>query len=166
MAVSFSVRIATIYALLVRKIFAQKFGRINFLPNLKSVINLMEVYAQFFSVFGLLYLYIPVFLFPYLYFITWCDQPDALGISVFVFLHLYESGCAVLFVLYPEGYLSLFSLSSGDFHYPHTFTSYTNVDISFSTHSADDKMDENDDYEDYDEVPCPFNFDSNITNHK
>ena len=60
----------------------------------------------------------------------------------------------------------LFSISSGDFHYPHTFTSYTNVDISFSIHSATDKMDENDDYEDYDEVPCPFNFDSNITNHK
>ena len=54
-----------------------------------------------------------------------------------------------------------FSISSGDFHYPHTFTSYTNVDISFSIHSANDKMDENDDYEDYDEVPRPFNFDSN-----
>ena len=55
----------------------------------------------------------------------------------------------------------LFSISSGDFHYPHTFTSYTNVDISFSIHSENDKMDENDDYEDYDEVPRPFNFDSN-----
>ena len=69
-------------------------------------------------------------------------------------------------MLYPEGYLSVFSLSSGDFHYPHTFTSYTNVDISFSIHSATDKMDENDDYEDYDEVPRPFNFDSHIINHK
>ena len=54
--------------------------------------------------------------------------------------------------------------SSADFHYPHTFTSYTSVDISFSLNSPHDKMDEQDDYEeyeDYNEVPRPFNFDSN-----
>ena len=53
-------------------------------------------------------------------------------------------------------------LSSADFHYPHTFTSYTSVDISFSLNSPHDKMDEQDyeDYEDYNEVPRPFNFDS------
>ena len=57
-----------------------------------------------------------------------------------------------------------FSPSSADFHYPHTFTSYTSVDISFSLNSPHDKMDEQDDYEeyeDYNEVPRPFNFDSN-----
>ena len=57
-----------------------------------------------------------------------------------------------------------FSPSSADFHYPHTFTSYTSVDISFSLNSPHDKMDEHDDYEeyeDYNEVPRPFNFDSN-----
>ena len=70
-------------------------------------------------------------------------------------------------MLFPQRYIIIsFSISSGDFHYPHTFTSYTNVDISFSIHSANDKMDENDDYEDYDEVHRPFNFDSNIINHK
>ena len=52
-------------------------------------------------------------------------------------------------------------LSSADFHYPHTFTSYTSVDISFSLNSPDDKMDEVEDYEDYNEVPRPFNFASN-----
>ena len=57
----------------------------------------------------------------------------------------------------------LISLSSADFHYPHTFTSYTSVDISFSINSAHDKMDEQEgyeEYEDYNEVPRPFNFDS------
>lgn len=54
------------------------------------------------------------------------------------------------------------TLSSADFHYPHTFTSYTSVDISFSLNSPHDKMDEQDyeDYGDYNEVPRPFNFDS------
>ena len=56
------------------------------------------------------------------------------------------------------------SPSSADFHYPHTFTSYTSVDISFSPNAPHDKMDEQDEYEeyeDYNEVPRPFNFDSN-----
>ena len=66
--------------------------------------------------------------------------------------------------LSPQINPKLIPLSSADFHYPHTFTSYTSVDISFSINSPHDKMDEQEgyeEYEDYNEVPRPFNFDSN-----
>ena len=65
--------------------------------------------------------------------------------------------------LSPQTNPKLISLSSADFHYPHTFTSYTSVDISFSINSPHDKMDEQEgyeEYEEYNEVPRPFNFDS------
>jgi hypothetical protein len=46
------------------------------------------------------------------------------------------------------------TLSSDDFHYPHTFTSYTDVAISFSLDVPEHKMDGEDyDAEEYGEVP-------------
>ena len=63
--------------------------------------------------------------------------------------------------------IKLIFLSSADFHYPHTFTSYTSVDISFSPNSIHDEMDEHEEYEeyeDYNEVPRPFNTNI-IANH-
>ena len=51
------------------------------------------------------------------------------------------------------------TLSSTDFHYPHTFTSFTDVEFNFNLDVADEKKE---DSENYDELPSPpqFHYDS------
>lgn len=51
------------------------------------------------------------------------------------------------------------TLSSTDFHYPHTFTSFTDVELSFNLDVADEKKEDSEGYEELPSLP-QFHYDS------